>query len=93
MLQAVSFIRIFMCTKFSSVRKICHAENVRADCACVVEKSRIKYSSILNIVDSFEDRKAVVVSNNFNNGALGATTPKVWVWPSSSHAHTLQVKI
>ena len=30
---------------------------------------------------------AVVISKNFNKGALGTTTPIVWVWPSYNHTH------
>ena len=36
---------------------------------------------------------AVVVSKNFNKGALGATTPTFWVLARSSHANVLEVKI
>ena len=31
--------------------------------------------------------RAVVISKNFNKGALRTTTPIVWVWPSYNHAH------
>ena len=30
---------------------------------------------------------AVVISTNFDKGALGTTTPIVWVWSSYNHAH------
>ena len=29
----------------------------------------------------------VVISKKFNKGALGTTTPIVWVWLSYNHAH------
>ena len=31
--------------------------------------------------------QSVVLSKNFNNGALGTTTPIFWVWSSYNHAH------
>ena len=31
--------------------------------------------------------QTVVISKNLTKGALGTTTPIVWVWPSYSHAH------
>ena len=32
----------------------------------------------------------MVISKNFNKGALGTTTPIVWAWPSYNHAHVFK---
>ena len=36
---------------------------------------------------------AVVISKSFTKGALGATTPTFWVWPSCNHAHIFKAQI
>ena len=35
-------------------------------------------------------KQPVVISKNFNKGALGTTTPIVWVLPSYNHAHVFK---
>jgi len=53
----------------------------------IPEDEQVKFLGLSIDKNQNFNSHAVVISKNVNKGALGTTTPIVWVWLSYNHAH------